>query len=101
MKYRATNTKTQEVIESPFADELSDIIEYNNWNPGDWDIIKLFNCRGCKSYDEDIHIYEREDAHGITTGHWCEPCYDSSNYPYRKDKYPTIETHGYGERLDD
>lgn len=53
-------------------------------------------CRGCDTVDAD----EKYDAHGITTGIWCKSCYNSSKYPYRKDKYPTIETHGYGERLD-
>jgi hypothetical protein len=39
----------------------------------------------------------RFDAYGITTGDWCDECYNGSNYPYRKDKY-----HDYlyaGERL--
>jgi hypothetical protein len=54
-------------------------------------------CRGCGT----VHAQERYDAHGITTGHWCQSCYDSSKYPYRKDRYATIETHGYGERLSD
>lgn len=54
-------------------------------------------CRKCDS----IFSMERFDAHGITTGNWCDKCYDSDNYPFRKDKYATIETHGYGERLND
>ena len=55
-------------------------------------------CKGreCNSTD----VSPRYDAHGIPTGNYCEPCY-KNNYPYRKDRYPTIETHGYGERLDD
>jgi hypothetical protein len=40
------------------------------------------------------------DAHGITTGYWCDDCYEN-NYPYRKDFYPTMETHGFGDRLED
>jgi hypothetical protein len=58
----------------------------------------LDKCRGCA---DPINAHECFDAYGITTGHWCPTCYDSSAYPYRKDRYPTIEHHGYGERLDD
>ena len=58
-------------------------------------------CRGQREDKHIGHVSERFDAHGITTGHWCDGCYDANSYPYRKDKYPTIETHGYGERLDD
>ena len=54
-------------------------------------------CRGCGS----VNAQQMYDAHGIQTGFWCMECYDSDKYPYRKDKYPTIETHGYGERLND
>lgn len=62
----------------------------------DWYIKKIIPCRGCEREGE-----ERSDAYGISTGYWCDSCYNSSKYPYRKDKYPTIENHGYGERLDD
>lgn len=54
-------------------------------------------CRGCETPYAD----EKWDAHGITTGIWCEQCYNSDKYPYRKDKYPTIENDGYGEQLHD
>jgi hypothetical protein len=53
-------------------------------------------CRGC----EDPDAVEMYDAHGITTGYWCDDCYEN-NYPYRKDFYPTMETHGFGDRLED
>lgn len=57
-----------------------------------------YPCRGCKQE----YSQERHDAHGIPTGIWCDECYDNPRkYPYRRDRYPTIETHGYGERLDD
>ena len=58
---------------------------------------KVYHCRGC----EKSHAQERSDYYGITTGYWCEECYDSNKYPYKKDRYPTIEHDGYGERLDD
>lgn len=45
------------------------------------------------------HEWTREDAHGIYTGHYCDDCYEN-NYPYRKDKYPTMEDNGYGEYLE-
>lgn len=53
-------------------------------------------CRGCEC---DTPM-ERRDWYGITTGYWCDKCYDdSSKYPFRKDRYPTVEYDGYGERL--
>jgi len=70
--------------------------------PGEWWIEEgteyvKHKCRGCES----VYANEMHDAHGITTGYWCNDCYESNKYPYRKDRYPTIETHGYGERLED
>jgi len=53
-------------------------------------------CRGCQT----VHAYERHDAYGITTGHWCDECYESDKYPYRKDRYPTMEHDGYGDYLE-
>jgi hypothetical protein len=41
------------------------------------------SCRGCEVKDAE----ERFDANGITTGYWCNDCYDSNKYPYRKDQY--------------
>jgi ribosomal protein L40E len=61
---------------------------------------KAVECRGrgCGSYS----TIERHDYYGITTGHWCEDCYNDDNqYTYRKDRYPIIEHDGYGEQLDD
>ncbi len=54
-------------------------------------------CKGC----ETVHADERHDAYGITTGYWCEECFESEKYPYRRDRYPTLEHDGYGERLED
>ena len=51
-------------------------------------------CRGCGT----VHANECHDAYGITTGFWCDECYDSSNYPYKKYRY---DYEAYGERLDD
>ena len=61
--------------------------------PGaDWITSK---CKGC----QDVECEERLDWHGITTGYWCNSCYNSPKYPYRKDRYPTQETQGYGDHL--
>ena len=46
------------------------------------------------------HEWVRSDAHGIYTGIYCNDCYEN-NYPYRKDRYPTQETHGEGDYLED
>lgn len=53
-------------------------------------------CKGCQT----VHAYERHDHYGITTGYWCDDCYDSDEYPYRKDRYPTMEHDGYGDYLE-
>jgi hypothetical protein len=44
---------------------------------------------GCgKSWPtETINVWRREDAYGIFTGYYCDKCYASSRYPYRKDRY--------------
>lgn len=72
------------------------------WPDDEWwiqegtDLI-MDKCKGCDA----LHASEQFDGHGITTGLWCDDCYNSDKYPYRKDKYPTMETHGYGEQLND
>jgi hypothetical protein len=40
-------------------------------------------CRHCG----DVNAEERFDHYSITTGYWCDSCYDSKAYPYRKDAY--------------
>ena len=104
MRYTITNELTNENFHCDFLNEVEDIIieqlHYTKAERGDISVQKEHNCRGCQEYDNGkIGIQERHDAHGITTGHWCYDCYEGEKYPYRKDKYPTIETHGYGERL--
>ena len=50
-------------------------------------------CRGCKEdsgYDVrplNYHSWARSAAYGIYTGVYCDDCYDSDKYPYRKDNY--------------
>tara|TARA_R110002020_G_scaffold22078_1_gene74704 strand:+ start:778 stop:1092 length:315 start_codon:yes stop_codon:yes gene_type:complete len=76
--------------------ELREMIEFEGWEDDEHSYFQVHTCRGGGCEAE--YAEERHDAHGITTGHYCDECYEN-NYPYRKDKYPTIETHGYGERL--
>ena len=92
MKYRIINDKTNEVEWELFSwEEASELVDMEKES-----IIQVFECREC-SNDAD----ERRDAYGISTGYWCDPCYHSNKYPYRKDVYETVERHGYGERLED
>ena len=67
-----------------------------------------FNCKGCRKPDKEFpnlfqdydigeqvhycppvteHRWSRTDAYGIFTGIYCDKCYDSDKYPYRKDRY--------------
>ena len=55
------------------------------------------HCKGCRTV---IEVHERCDYYGIFTGHYCDDCYEN-NYPYRKDRYPTMEYDGYGDYLED
>lgn len=94
MLYQVFDQQTDKLLfETPFYGAAMDFIERDY--EGNAYYNQVPTCRGC----EEAGAPERYDAHGITTGHWCDTCYDSSKYPYRKDSYPTIETHGYGERL--
>ena len=52
-------------------------------------------CRGCHKKGDDVEM--RYDAYNIPTGEWCDACYDSDKYPYKKEKY---DYRGAGERLD-
>lgn len=78
------------------ANERTEMFGEDYWVEEGTHFIK-HKCRGCNTPYAD----DRYDAHGIQTGVWCEKCYNSNKYPYRRDKYATIETHGYGERLND
>jgi hypothetical protein len=96
MKYQVFNQRTGE-IESEFYTlrEAEKIIEFEfDWNTHT--IIKFIGCRGCEQEG-----HERHDWYGISTGHWCDECYESDRYPYKRTRYATEEFDGYGERLDD
>jgi hypothetical protein len=95
MKYQIINENTGLVEYEDFDREETYRVFNESYSHGHY-MQEIIPCRGC----EDGEGQEQYDAHGISTGYWCYECYDSNRYPYRKDKYPTIETHGYGERLE-
>jgi hypothetical protein len=98
MKYQVKCMTTDDVLfESHDRQECGEWIDYEGLGLGDVYLQQIISCRGCGGDESQ----EQSDAHGISTGHWCHKCYESDKYPYRKDRYPTIETHGYGERLED
>jgi hypothetical protein len=98
MYYKILDMNTDKELGQAYCqEEINELVEYLGLENGDYYVNQVIPCRGCKS-DEAM---EQSDAHGISTGYWCDPCYNSSKYPYKKDRYPTIETHGYGERLND
>ena len=77
--------------------ELKNCKEY--WPEHDFWISKgtdciFTKCKGCGT----VHANECFDAYGIPTGHWCDECYDSPKYPYKKNRYDYA---AYGERLED
>ena len=84
-----------EVIDIGFDDQSLTDFYWNEIQNGKYEIRYIVSCKNCDNEGE-----EQFDAYGISTGYWCNSCYNSSDYPYRKDRYPTIETHGYGENLD-
>ena len=95
--YRIVNTKTEETwAEFYVLSDAEDAYDYEGLAFEDYSIIYVTPCRNCGA-DAD----ERYDFYGISTGHWCEECYEGNEYPYRRDRYATIEHDGYGERLDD
>ena len=63
-------------------------------------------CSGCEKKAEhgfqrgalEYHYYARSDAYGIYTGLYCDDCYDSDKYPYRKDNY--FDPAYCGERME-
>jgi hypothetical protein len=59
----------------------------------------LPRCRECGTKDTKEIVESRCDAYGYGTGDWCDKCYDSDKYPYRKDRY--FDPSYAGERLED
>jgi len=97
MLYQVYNVQKQ-CAEAEFF-EREDAIQFIEDN-GSFDthkIYKVIPCRGCETTNIDV-IEERHDYYGISTGNWCDDCYEN-NYPYKKERYATEEYDGYGERL--
>jgi Pyruvate/2-oxoacid:ferredoxin oxidoreductase delta subunit len=84
--------ETQEEADAELAEVKSFWPESNFWIEEGTDYI-YDKCKGCGT----VHANECHDAYGITTGHWCDECYDSPRYPYKKNRY---DYRGAGERLD-
>lgn len=90
MEIQVINRKTEEVEFVALAwFEVEDFFEYEQLDRTDYWTREVHSCRGCSESKDDVQ--ERHDYHGITTGYYCEDCYEN-NYPYRKDDY----THGTG-----
>lgn len=84
IKFQAIDNKTDKVITEAHSQfELSENMEFIFQDHTDWRMITVYGCRGCESDD----AYERSDYYGISTGHWCDHCYNSIKYPYKKDAY--------------
>jgi hypothetical protein len=81
------------VYESYDLEDCEDFIDYELKQDG----CTIEEFTPCRCGEEG---YLRYDWYGIPTGNFCDDCYEN-NYPYRKDRYETIEHDGYGERLDD
>jgi len=78
--------ETKEEAESELKDCKQCWPESEFWIEPGTDYIYT-KCKGCGT----VHANECHDAYGITTGHWCDECYDSDKYPYRKDHYDYAE----------
>jgi len=92
IRYVCTQETTNKTETVYYLDELDDTL-------GEWFIdYKEHSCKGCQEFKEDV--VKCSDWYGIYTGHYCTKCYET-NYPYKKERYPTIENDGYGERLED
>ena len=92
IRYTLINEETQESRIVHYLDDAE------NWE-GKWIIeLKEHSCRGCQVFKLDTE--KRTAWYGVYTGHYCEDCYEN-DYPYIKERYPTIEHDGYGERLNE
>lgn len=93
MKYIVKNRKTEAIVYETYSEvDAEEAMEYEFDSDSHY-VIEIYPCRGCGA-DSD----EKYDAYGISTGRWCDTCYTSPKYPYRKDRY---DYEAYGERLDD
>ena len=90
MRYQALNWDTNEVIcESTDQMELQEQMEFCFPEITDWNMVRIPTCRKCEK-----DAQERHDYYGISTGYWCESCYNSSKYAYRRDAYDPYNDYG-------
>lgn len=66
---------------------MKDIEYMENDNRPDYDPVKCGGGCGKSWPRETINIWLRQDAYGIPTGYYCDDCYESDRYPFRKDRY--------------
>lgn len=101
MKYQVINDKTNKVEEEFYTQEdAMECVDFE-FSFATHSIIQVISCRGHHRFGCDEEGHERYDWYGISTGHWCDKCYESNRYPYKKSRYATEEYDGYGERLSD
>lgn len=95
MKHAAICNRTDKVLAIESCSfELADRMEWEFPPETSWRHVKIHECRGCDKNDLDDYVPERFDYYGITTGHWCESCYNSGKYPYRRDAYDPYNEYG-------
>lgn len=82
-----TQSKEEAEAEVKFWDEVSPELHVEIIKGTDYIREK---CRGCN----DVTYSDRYDHYGIPTGYWCDKCYDSNKYPYRKDAYDPYNDYG-------
>jgi len=85
--------ETKEAAEKDLADCQRAWPKHDFWLEPGTDYIYT-KCRHCES----VHASEQTDHYGISTGYWCDDCYEH-HYPYRKDAYYDPEY--AGERMEE
>ena len=109
MRYLIINEITNDQFIVPFQSDVDEKIEnevgttvknaigedhiLEQW---DFNVVSIHSCRACGEDKDDVQ--ERSDFYGIFTGHYCEDCYEN-DYPYKKERYATMEHDGHGEYL--
>ena len=100
MEYQVINNKTNKVEQVFYTQEdAMECVDFD-YSFATHSIIEVISCRGYHRFGCENEGHERHDWYGISTGHWCDECYESK-YPYEKSRYATEEYDGYGERLSD
>lgn len=95
-KYKIYKANGEHHITFDDKQEALDFLEYGasmEFSEGGFYMEEQLQCK-CGSEKD---VYRRFDAYRIPTGEWCQECYDSGKYPYRKDAY--YDYLNAGERL--